>query len=275
MTLDPQRLFDALQNSGLRHFAGVPCSILDPLTTAAHGTGRYVAASVEGEALALAAGAWLAGGQAGVLLQNSGLGNCVNTLASLNIAAQIPVVMVLSHRGDLGEFNPAQVPMGQACEQIGAYQTRLERMPLQEVQWNSLNSDHEVARQKYLSLLEKHSVAQLSAELERRQKDETFRMLEPARAPAEPKGFRWPAFALLGSLCGLLAGAAAALACDLGQDVMQGDWELPAGIAFLGRIPQLGAHAPTGRRTSARQQLRALRTATGLGLVLLIFRRGW
>ena len=166
-----------------------------------------------------------------------------------------------------------------ACDdlllQIGAYQTRLERMPLQEVQWNSLNSDHEVARQKYLSLLEKHSVAQLSAELERRQKDETFRMLEPARAPAEPKGFRWPAFALLGSLCGLLAGAAAALACDLGQDVMQGDWELPAGIAFLGRIPQLGAHAPTGRRTSARQQLRALRTATGLGLVLLIFRRVW
>jgi sulfopyruvate decarboxylase subunit alpha len=51
-------------------------------------------------------------------MQNSGLGNCVNTLASLNVAAQIPVVLVISHRGDLGEFNPAQVPMGQAAERI-------------------------------------------------------------------------------------------------------------------------------------------------------------
>ncbi len=51
-------------------------------------------------------------------MQNSGLGNCVNALGSLNVAAQIPIVLVLSHRGDLGEFNPAQVPMGQACGPI-------------------------------------------------------------------------------------------------------------------------------------------------------------
>ena len=63
-------------------------------------------------------GAYLAGKRGALLMQNSGLGNCINTLASLNIAAQIPVVLVISHRGDLGEFNPAQVPMGQAAEQI-------------------------------------------------------------------------------------------------------------------------------------------------------------
>jgi sulfopyruvate decarboxylase TPP-binding subunit len=51
-------------------------------------------------------------------MQNSGLGNCVNTLGSLNVAAQLPVVLVISHRGDLGEFNPAQVPMGQAAQRI-------------------------------------------------------------------------------------------------------------------------------------------------------------
>jgi sulfopyruvate decarboxylase subunit alpha len=43
-------------------------------------------------------------------MQNSGLGNCINTLGPLNVASQIPVVLVISHRGDLGEFNPAQVP---------------------------------------------------------------------------------------------------------------------------------------------------------------------
>jgi sulfopyruvate decarboxylase subunit alpha len=59
------------------------------------------------------------GGKRGALLmQNSGLGNCVNTIGSLNVAAQIPVVMVISHRGDLGEFNPAQIPVGQAAGRI-------------------------------------------------------------------------------------------------------------------------------------------------------------
>ena len=51
-------------------------------------------------------------------MQNSGLGNCTNALASLNMASMIPVVLVVSHRGDLGEFNPAQVPMGRAATRI-------------------------------------------------------------------------------------------------------------------------------------------------------------
>jgi sulfopyruvate decarboxylase subunit alpha len=63
-------------------------------------------------------GAYLAGKRGALLMQNSGLGNCINTLASLNIALQIPVVMVISHRGDVGEYNAAQVPMGQAAERI-------------------------------------------------------------------------------------------------------------------------------------------------------------
>jgi phosphonopyruvate decarboxylase len=119
MTLDPQRLFDALQNSGLKHFTGVPCSILDPLTTAAHGTGRYVAASVEGEAVALAAGAWLAGGQSGVLLQNSGLGNAVNPLASLLIPYRIPALLIVSWRGEPGRPDAVHhYPMGAATPSL-------------------------------------------------------------------------------------------------------------------------------------------------------------
>ena len=51
-------------------------------------------------------------------MQNSGLGNCVNALASLNTATRIPMVLVMSQRGDIGEFNPAQVPMGQFIEPL-------------------------------------------------------------------------------------------------------------------------------------------------------------
>jgi sulfopyruvate decarboxylase alpha subunit len=77
-----------------------------------------VTAAREEEGLGMLSGAYLAGERGALLMQNSGLGNCVNTLASLNFAAQIPVVLVISHRGDLGEYNSAQVPMGQAAEQV-------------------------------------------------------------------------------------------------------------------------------------------------------------
>ena len=66
----------------------------------------------------LLAGAWLAGRRGALLMQNSGLGNSVNALASLCVASQIPIVLVISHRGDLGEFNPAQVPMGRALTRL-------------------------------------------------------------------------------------------------------------------------------------------------------------
>ncbi len=151
--------------------------------------------------------------------------------------------------------------------QMAAYQTRLERLPLQEVQWNRLNSDHEIARQKYVLLLEKRSAAQLSAELERRQKDETFRLLEPASAPVTPKGLGWGAFLWLGSLSGLLAGVAAAFVYDLSRGVVQGAWELPAGIALLGRVPALGA--PASGRILVRREFR---TAPGLSMVAGLFR---
>jgi sulfopyruvate decarboxylase alpha subunit len=77
-----------------------------------------VTACREEEGLGLLSGAWLGGARGALIMQNSGLGNSVNTLGSLNVASQIPVVLVISQRGDLGEFNPAQIPIGQATERI-------------------------------------------------------------------------------------------------------------------------------------------------------------
>ena len=111
---------DVLRRNGIRLFATVPdyivSHVLDELW--ADPECRVVTTTREEEAVGLLSGAWLAGHRGALLMQNSGLGNCVNTLASLNVAAQIPVVLVISHRGDLGEFNPAQVPMGQAAERV-------------------------------------------------------------------------------------------------------------------------------------------------------------
>jgi sulfopyruvate decarboxylase alpha subunit len=73
---------------------------------------RSVPLTTEEEGVALLAGAWL-GGQRGVLLmQSSGVGNCVNML-SLTEACRFPLLMLITMRGEWGEFNPWQVHMGQ------------------------------------------------------------------------------------------------------------------------------------------------------------------
>lgn len=111
---------DVLRRNGIRFFTTVPDYIVsqvlehlwaDPMC-------RVVTVCREEEGLGLLSGAFMAGQRGALIMQNSGLGNCVNTLGSLNVAAQIPVVLVMSHRGDLGEFNPAQVPVGQAAGRI-------------------------------------------------------------------------------------------------------------------------------------------------------------
>jgi sulfopyruvate decarboxylase alpha subunit len=78
---------------------------------------RVVSLTTEEEGVAVLAGAWL-GGQKGVLLmQSSGVGNCINML-SLAILHRTPLPMIVTMRGDFGEFNPAQVPMGQATQTV-------------------------------------------------------------------------------------------------------------------------------------------------------------
>jgi sulfopyruvate decarboxylase alpha subunit len=77
---------------------------------------RSVPLTTEEEGVALLAGAWL-GGQRGVLLmQSSGVGNCVNML-SLTQACRLPLLMLITMRGEWGEFNPWQLHMGQRVGQ--------------------------------------------------------------------------------------------------------------------------------------------------------------
>jgi sulfopyruvate decarboxylase alpha subunit len=111
---------DALRRNGIRTFATVPDYIVSHVLEHlwADGECRVVTVTREEEAVGLLSGAWLGGKRGALLMQNSGLGNCINALASLNTASLIPIVLVISHRGDLGEFNPAQVPMGQATPKL-------------------------------------------------------------------------------------------------------------------------------------------------------------
>ena len=74
---------------------------------------NLVTLSTEQEGIGIATGCWLAGARAMVAMQSSGVGNCINALG-LPAAFRAPCLLLVTMRGQWGEFNPWQVPMGQA-----------------------------------------------------------------------------------------------------------------------------------------------------------------
>jgi phosphonopyruvate decarboxylase len=106
---------------GFSFYTGVPCSFLTPLINrvASDPTRAYVGAASEGEAVAIAAGAWLAGRQTVVMCQNSGLGNAVNPLTSLNTPFRIPTLLIVTWRGQPGIADePQHALMGQITQDL-------------------------------------------------------------------------------------------------------------------------------------------------------------
>jgi sulfopyruvate decarboxylase alpha subunit len=78
---------------------------------------RAVVLSTEEEGIGLAAGAWLGGEKSVLLMQSSGVGNTINVLGMLK-ECRFPLVTLITMRGHEGEFNPWQVPMGQATRGV-------------------------------------------------------------------------------------------------------------------------------------------------------------
>src|SRR5205085_856112 len=83
-----------------------------------YGDVRLLLATRQEEAFGIAAGLYLGGRRPTVMLQSSGLGNSLNAITSLVLPYQIPMLIVVSMRGDGGEWNAAQMPMGRAVRGI-------------------------------------------------------------------------------------------------------------------------------------------------------------
>ena len=115
----PDEIYRVLLDADVRQVAYVPDSGHSRLITLCEEEPRFAALplTTEEEGIALLAGAWL-GGQPGVLLmQSSGVGNCINML-SLTRSCRFPLLILVTMRGEWGEFNPWQVPMGQATADV-------------------------------------------------------------------------------------------------------------------------------------------------------------
>jgi sulfopyruvate decarboxylase alpha subunit len=115
----PDKLFDTIKRAGIRQVGYVPdaghARLIDRCR--ADPDIRDVMLTTEEEGVALAAGAWLGGTRAALLMQSSGVGNCINML-SLSRACRFPLLMVITMRGEWEEFNPWQGPMGGIVEPV-------------------------------------------------------------------------------------------------------------------------------------------------------------
>ena len=115
----PDRIYDALGRAGVRQVGYVPDAGHARLIERcrADEAMRAVVLTTEEEGIALAAGAWLGGERAVLLIQSSGVGNCINML-SLMRTCRFPMPMLITMRGEWEEFNPWQVPMGSIVEPV-------------------------------------------------------------------------------------------------------------------------------------------------------------
>jgi len=115
----PEELHALLKAAGVRQVAIVPDAGHARLIKLCEKdkSMRVVRLTTEEEGVALLAGAWLGGEKGVLLMQSSGVGNCINML-TLPIACQFPLLMLVTMRGEFGEFNPAQIPMGNATQAV-------------------------------------------------------------------------------------------------------------------------------------------------------------
>jgi phosphonopyruvate decarboxylase len=131
-----------LQKLGFEFYTGVPCSFLANLINYAMNECDYVMAANEGDAVAIASGAYLGGKKPVVLMQNSGLTNAVSPLVSLNYPFQIPVLGFVSLRGEPG------MPDEPQHELMGRITTQL--LDLMQVRWMYLSGELEEAKQQLM-----------------------------------------------------------------------------------------------------------------------------
>jgi len=115
MSID-RRIVDSMERAGVDLVCSVPCNLLSGILRLLDaGRVRHVPVTREEEGVGIAAGAALAGGRPLLLMQNSGLGNCVNALASLSTLYELPLFLLMSCRGGAHEPIAAQKPMGAAA----------------------------------------------------------------------------------------------------------------------------------------------------------------
>lgn len=115
-----EAIYDGLKDAGIDFIVSVPCINLTKVLKMIDEDEDIIHIPVtrEEEGVGLCAGAFLGGKKTAILMQNSGLGNSINALKSLTELYEMPLLMIMSHRGTEGENICGQIPMGISTPQI-------------------------------------------------------------------------------------------------------------------------------------------------------------
>src|SRR5712672_4758601 len=115
----PDQLFDVLKGADIRQVGYVPDAGHSRLIARCKADPdiRDVVLTTEEEGVAMAAGAWLGGQRSALLMQSSGVGNCINMMG-LTKTLRFPFLTLITMRGEWGEFNSWQYPMGQGTPKV-------------------------------------------------------------------------------------------------------------------------------------------------------------
>ena len=131
-------------------------------------------------------------------------------------------------------------------QEIATYQERLGRLPVREQEMAQLLRDYENSKNNYRMLLDKKLAAEMATDMEHRQKSERFTIVDSARAPTKPISPNRPLLAAASCLLGLALGVGLSLLVESRKPVLLGEWELPAGVVVLGRLPVFEMPADPG-----------------------------
>ena len=138
-------IYKGIKDAGINFIVSVPCANLKKLLKLIEEDEekKHVPVTREEEGFGICAGAYMGGLKPAILMQNSGLGNSVNVIASLMKLYNFPILMIISHRGSLGEKVYGQFPMSKATTKI------LDSLDLKYEQVKDPNETREIVKKAW------------------------------------------------------------------------------------------------------------------------------
>ncbi len=112
-----ESIYQVLKSGGIKQVSYVPDAGHAHVIRRVHADPemRGIVLTTEEEGVAVASGAWLGGQRSTLLMQSSGVGNCINMMSLLQ-SCRFPFLTLVTMRGEYAEFNPWQVPMSKATQ---------------------------------------------------------------------------------------------------------------------------------------------------------------
>jgi len=151
-------IYKGIKDAGIDFIVSVPCANLKKLLNLVNDDKeiKHVPVTREEEGFGICAGAYMGGMKPAILMQNSGLGNSVNVLASLVKLYNFPILMIISHRGTFGEGVYGQIPMSKATTKV------LDSLDINYYKVDDPNESREIVKKAWdLSYISEEPIALL------------------------------------------------------------------------------------------------------------------